>query len=233
MEPMRPARLLERAAAPAAGLSAAFFAALSRTRGKRFFHPSGSAFEASVQFALATTLPFSGSVDAIVRLSRGIGLPEKSPDVLGLAVKIPSLGQDFLLASSGEAVVSRHLLIPSSGYFRRPYSSVLPYEFDGRMIVFGGRADPTLADIDQQDAGHVARLVSSTGVRFDLTWGPVGSTGATPFAAVDLGKPYTGDVSFNPFNCVAGLKPAGALNRLRLETYERSQAARPDTHSVA
>lgn len=226
---MRPARILELAAIPATGLSAGAFATLSAIRGKRFFHPDGVSFEASLTFA-DSPLPFEGRADALVRLSRGMGLPERLPDVLGLAVKIPALGQDLLFATSGEDAVSRHLLFPASGFFRRPYSTVLPYECDGRTIVLGARADRTLVDVEGQQMGDVRRHVAGArDVRFDLTWGPAGTNEVHAFGSLRLDGPYIGALAFNPFNTVAGLKPAGGLNRLRLETYRKSQEARPDS----
>ena len=233
MSTMRPARVLELAALPATGLSAGAFAALSAIRGKRFFHPDGVSFEAAVTFDDSSPLPLRGEADALVRLSRGMGLPEGLPDVLGLAVKLPDLGQDFLFATSGDDAVSRHLLFPSSGFFRRSYSSVLPYECAGRTIVLGARADRSLVDLEGQQMGDVRRHVGTREVRFDLTWGPAGTGEVHAFASLRLEGPHIGALAFNPFNSVPGLRPAGALNRLRLETYRRSQEARPDSSATA
>lgn len=229
---MRPARLLERAALPLTGVSAALFAALSKVRGKRFFHPRGVSFEGTVTFAVGSELPFDGTHAAFARLSRGIGLPARVPDVLGLAVKIPTLGQDFLFATSGENAVTRHLLAPSSGFFRSPYSSVLPYEWDGRMIVLGARAAESLSSLGA-DIDDIARHVQDGDVRFDLTWGRAGTNEVATFGSLSLDRIYTGDLVFNPFNTSSVVRPAGALNRLRRETYMKSQEARPDTHKRA
>ena len=225
---MRAARVLERAAAPLAGLSAAIFAGLSRVRGKRFFHPRGVTFRASIAFTDDPPLPFVGVHDAVVRLSRGIGLPENMPDVLGLAVKIPAYEQDLLFATSGERAVSRHLLAPSSGFYRRPYSTVLPYEWNGELIVLGARADGGLVALRGDRFDDVIEDVATRPVSFDLTWGPAGSGEVKVFASISLRELHHEDVVFNPFNSGSGLKPAGALNRLRRETYLKSQQARPD-----
>jgi hypothetical protein len=122
---MRFADVAEAAARPLSEASAALFAVLSAARGKRFFHPFGSAFEGTVTFLPDGDLPFSGSHRAIVRLSRGAGLPGPLPDVLGLALRIPDLDQDLLLATSGENAATRHMLLPAAGFFQRPYSTVL------------------------------------------------------------------------------------------------------------
>lgn len=230
---MRPGRLLESAAAPLAGATAAAFAGLSAARRKRVFHPKGHAFEATVSFVVVRDLPFHGTHHALVRLSRGAGLPERAPDVLGLAVKIPDLGLDLLFASSGDGVLTRHLLIPSRGYFRRPYSTVLPYELDERTLVFGARAAAGLDGEDGDDVEEVAALARAGRARFDLTWAETGGSDMAVIGALELGDPHEGDLSFNPFNTHGPLAPAGALNRLRRESYASSQRARPDAQSVA
>jgi hypothetical protein len=178
-------------------------------------------------------LPFHGTHRALVRLSRGVGLPERAPDVLGLAVKVPDLGQDILLASSGEGPLTRHLLIPARGYFRRPYSTVLPFEIDGRSIVLGARAAAGLSAMNGDDLDEVASLARDGRVHFDLTVAETGSSEVVTFGSLELHDRHDGDVSFNPYNTYGPLEPAGALNRLRRETYAGSQEARPDSQAVA
>ncbi|HVF51979.1 MAG TPA: hypothetical protein VNC78_00050 [Actinomycetota bacterium] len=221
-------RLVERAAGPAAGASAVLFAGLSALRGKRFFHPQGVAFSGHVAFRRSGfDLSFDGIRPAIARISRGAGFPEPLPDVFGLAVKIPDIGQDLLLVTSGEDAATRHMLIATTGACSRPYSSVLPYELDGKLIVFGARPDVSLKGVPDQ-LGDMASLARGGSLRFDLTVGGAGTSETVVFASLTLEEELDEDVSFNPWNTVPGLKPAGALNRLRRETYESSQAARPD-----
>src|SRR5687767_2626967 len=135
---MRPPSLLERAARPLRGLSAGTFATLSGLRGHRVFHPFGEAFEADLTFErsadrwLPDVLARPRRHDAIVRFSRAVGLPDRMPDLLGMAVKIPGLygegyDQDWLMVTSGTDTVTRHLLIPAFDLLGRPYSTVLPY----------------------------------------------------------------------------------------------------------
>ncbi|HEY7874743.1 MAG TPA: hypothetical protein VIG64_06435 [Actinomycetota bacterium] len=231
MPPAR--RALESAAAPLAGATAGLFAALSAARRKRVFHPDGTAFEGSVTFGVNRDLPFHGIERALVRLSRGIGLPEKAPDILGLAIKLPDLDHDFLFATSGEGALTRHLLVPAGGYFRRPYSSVLPYEVNGKLVVFGARADAFLAGAPDGELEDLEALVERGRVRFDLTWGPAGRGEIATLGSLELRTTYDGDLAFNPFNTYGAVRPAGALNRLRRESYGASQRARPDTEHVA
>lgn len=219
---------LERVASVASGASAALFASLSSLRRKRFFHPEGETYGGTATF-METELefPFIGETPALVRLSRGAGLPRALPDVLGLAVKFPDLGHDLLLATSGNNAVSRHLLLPASSFFSMTYSSVLPYELDDALIVFGARADRSLRDIDSGTPEDLGHLVASGELRFDLTLCRLGARTTETFASLVVDGHHEGDIHFNPWNCRAPLRPAGPLNRLRLETYQASQEARP------
>ncbi|HYO61135.1 MAG TPA: hypothetical protein VEU29_04485, partial [Actinomycetota bacterium] len=112
--------MFEAAAAPLAGASAAVFAGLSAGRRKRVFHPRGVTFEGTATFHDGNSLPFEGAEPALVRMSRAAGLPQRLPDLFGLAIKLPGLGQDLLLVTAGEDAVTRHLLVPTTGFFRRP-----------------------------------------------------------------------------------------------------------------
>jgi hypothetical protein len=97
--------------------------------------------------------------------------------------------------------------------------------------VFGARADKNLADAPAQQIDDLAALVADGSVRFDLTWGEAGTSEVRTFGSVALERPYKDDISFNPFNSHPGVRPVGGLNRLRLETYMSSQAARLDSPS--
>lgn len=230
---MKPSRVFEAAAAPLSGVSAVVFAGLSAGRRKRIFHPRGVTFEGTVTFHDGNPLPFEGVERALVRMSRAAGFPQRVPDLFGLAVKLPDIGQDLLLVTSGEDAVTRHLLVPTTGFFRRSYSTVLPYELGGRTVVLGARPDPPLTHATRQDMDDLAPLVASGRLRFDLTWGGAGTSDVNTFGSLVVDRPHDGEIVFNPFNSHPALKPAGGLNRLRKESYERSQQARPDTDAVA
>ncbi|MDQ3986638.1 MAG: hypothetical protein M3280_09095 [Actinomycetota bacterium] len=222
-------RLLERAAGPLAGLSAATFAGLSAARGKRFFHPTGEVLGGQITFQETSLgLPFDGIHPVIARLSRGIGLPQSAPDVLGLAVKIPDDNQDLLFATSGESAVTRHLLLPAGGFFSMPYSTILPYELHGRLIVFGAKADDDLREMSRAELADLGPLVATGRLRFELTVGGAGTSEHQTFASLVLDESHGDSVSFNPWNTHPDLHPAGGLNRLRRDSYRSSQAARPD-----
>lgn len=210
----------------------ATFAGLARLRGARPFHPRGRSFEATLEPRPGQPLEFLGDAPrpALVRLSNSLGLPAWSPDVLGIGIRIPGAGaqgrpQDFLLASSGEAPVLRHLLAPARGFHTRRYSSLLLYRHAGRLRLVGARhSGPPprgplrLADLDRA-AGRGALVftlaVASPGGR----WEPVAElrTGA-PLPAADSRA-----LRFHPWNTASELRPVGPLNHLRAGAYDGSQ----------
>jgi hypothetical protein len=233
--------LLQRAAAPLGAVSAATFATLSRLRGKRVFHPYGDAFEARISMRpnsarwVPALMTSPREHEAIVRFSRGLGLPESLPDFLGLALKLPDLygpgwDQDFLFVTSGADTVSRHALVPSRGFLARPYSTVLPYRRHGALVTYGAKPHGIGDRAATMDA--LKTLVDAGSVAFDITAAQEGD----PFVVIGrldivaLRDPALSDkLRFNPWNSFADTRPAGALNELRRESYRASQAARPDT----
>jgi hypothetical protein len=112
-------------------------AALTRLRGDKPMHPRGALFTGVLE---RTGPPRPWGVDwlderradrVLVRFSRGAGLPEPWPDLLGLALRLPAAGPagrpvDLLLSSAGRGRWAR--LVP---VFRRdaasPYSSIMAY----------------------------------------------------------------------------------------------------------
>ncbi|HVF74988.1 MAG TPA: hypothetical protein VM938_08060 [Acidimicrobiales bacterium] len=195
--------------------AAALFGALTAGRRKRVFHPVGGGFE-------ATFNPVAGAFDAplfadgeprraVVRMSKGIGLPGRLPDVLGFAVKILEPEQDFLLVTSGSAPGARHLLWPAADACARPYSSILFFRAGCETVVFGG-------ELTEE---RTFRLTAATAT------GPWRAAGF-----VELHDPLPDEVSqelhFNPANSGGGIEPVGPLNRLRDAAYRASQRARAE-----
>lgn len=235
---MGPSSLLERAAQPLTGLSAAAFAALSRARGKRFFHPVGEVLPGSIdwngragEWIPPAVIEPPADADVVVRFSRGLGLPERLPDFLGIAIKIRNVygggsDQDWLLVTSGRDPVTRHALLPASDYSSRPYSTVLPYRWKGELVTFGAFAVP-----GNSHPSTFRELVAAArdGLEYEIAVAPEGEA-HTVVGRVTVASPETPalNVRFNPWNTSPELQPAGALNELRRRTYAASQAARPD-----
>ena len=217
------------AADPLSTASAGLFAGLSFLRRKRVFHPNGQTYSGHVRFqATSFDLPFVGRHDVVVRLSRGAGLPEPLPDLYGIALTIPGLGQDLLFATSGGGVAGRHALLPTTGFFRLPFSTILPYDHEGTLVVFGARATDDLRGVGQQQMKDLGSYAAAGRLRFDLTVSRAGSGSSERFGHLAIDSGFDGDVKFNPWNTHPRLRPAGRLNRMRRESYATSQAARPD-----
>lgn len=137
------------------------FRRLARLREARAFHPVGRVGHGRLLLdrddsALARALG-AGEHEVTVRLSRGIGLPSASPDLLGLAIRVerPAPAQDpnpgpepfdLLLTTTGRTSWARRLVLPARRWTSRPYSTVLPYdtgEGNRTTIVLAAAADWT------------------------------------------------------------------------------------------
>lgn len=226
--------------ATAGAAAAAVMGAASGLRRKRIFHPDGAAFEATFQVSGAhhgaALLDEAGRHDAVVRLSRGVGLPRSLPDFLGFALRVPDAHgpddhQDLLLVSAGDRPGLRHALVPVRSFGHDRFSTLVPYEVGGRTVVFGAR----LLDADPSRPlrlGDLRSRAAEGGVRFALElaeakgdWEPIG--------VVELGRPLPDDegdaLRFDPANTGGGIEPVGVVQTIRRLAYRASQAARPTT----
>lgn len=214
-----------------ATLAAELFRRLSRWRGCRAFHPYGVGFAAELRrLDGGAILPAEIDGEAIVRLSRSLGTPEWLPDPCGLALRVsdaygPGRHQDLVLASSGQAPLARHLLLPSRGFCDRPYSSILPYRLAGEKVVvlarpIAGGPGPLLAKLRERDRAEL---------EFELAIALLRGAPRS-VARLRLGRrlpaAFTERLGFDPHNSGGGLEPVGSLNRLRRPSYRASQAGR-------
>ena len=225
--------------ATAGTISALAFGALSAVRRARIFHPIGIAVEATLDIdggasTGAALFDERARRRCVVRFSRGVGVREPIPDILGLALRVletpgESDCQDFLLVTSGAAPLVRSALIPALGYADRHYSSVLPYRVGDRTVLVGARpllssgVSPRTFD-DLSDALAAARL------RFVLEiadptedWEALG----TLEFGRRLSEGEAEALQFNVFNAGEGIEPVGLLNTIRKKAYAGSQRARP------
>jgi hypothetical protein len=207
---------------------------LSKMRGKRIFHPFGVGFSASLTPLGAAELSGSALATAsepIVRLSRSLGLPEWLPDPCGLALRIPDAHgpgrhQDLLMVSSATAPAVRHVPLPSRDFLDRPYSTLLPYRAQGRLVLLGARglarkgAGPSLAELRRRELAELD---------FELTVASLGGEWR-PAARLSLRERLPDEVTerldLDPTNTAGGLELAGFVNRLRGPSYRASQAGR-------
>jgi hypothetical protein len=218
--------------ATAGAASSVVFGLASFIRRARVFHPVGVAFSATVDVPAAGVLPV-GSHDAVLRFSRGAGLPEAVPDILGLALRIvdlhgPGRHQDLLLVTSGSSPGTRHALVPARTFGHHRWSTLLPYEVGGRRVVFGAR--PSSSALDGARRLEDLRRLADHGVRFALDVAePRGDW--EEVAAITIGRERTDEenegLRFNPANTGGGIEPVGVLQTIRRRAYRGSQEGRP------
>jgi hypothetical protein len=213
------------------------FRVLAAVRGgRRAVHPIGRTFHATARTrgGESSGVPFldvAGEYPALVRLSRGAGLPAFLPDVLGAAVRIldgagPGVDLDLLVSTAvGRSPLLRHLPAPRrhltsvytsmAGYrtrHGRRYFALLP---DRRGVRMG--ADPAAVPTD----GRARFLVAVAGRRG--RWRVIGQ--------LVLRSPVTAEVderlAFDPLvSGVAGLHADGLLWRARRMAYRGSRKGR-------
>jgi hypothetical protein len=230
------------AAAAAGPAFAAGFYALATLRRRRSLHPAGIGYEGWLRvpdepparpavplFQAGTTHP------ALLRFSRGAGLPEPLPDALGVAIKLPDAhgsgrDQDLLLTSSTDRPLVRRLLFPARSFVRGAFSTALPYDLgDDRVVLL---LVPAHAGDGRRAArGALAELRAAAvdGLRFELR--AARSFGRSQaLATVTVGPPLPDDqteaLRFNPWTTGPGIRPAGWLNLLRDAAYRASQRGR-------
>jgi hypothetical protein len=208
-------------------------AALARWRQGKPMHPRGAVFDAVLERHGAhppVGVPFldeAGRDDVVVRLSRGAGLPEPLPDLLGLAVRLGPADApvDLLLSTTGRGRFTR--VVPT---LRRdtasPYCSIMAYRSDAGPLRLG--ALPTTGGVPS-DPGPVAAAVRSEPLVFVLAVAG-GSEAWRPFARLTLTAPVAELDPELRFDAVRhpppGLVPDGPLARFRAPAYAAAQAAR-------
>jgi hypothetical protein len=241
--PPRPAAAPPRPSVPApvAAAAGAFWGAVSRLRGgRRSLHPIGAGYQAELVVPNDPGKLGSDLFDqpathrAIVRFSRGAGLPEPLPDILGIAIRIldahgPGAHQDFLLATSTDLPVAHHALLPATSFFDRTFSSILVYSIGGRTRLVGALPASPAPHGGGNGLGGVAMAAARGGLAYDLAL-------ARPFhrfqsiARLRIGGRLPDDeaerLRFNVWNSGGGIRPGGPFQGLRLPAYEGSQAGR-------
>ena len=236
---MRELRLWTAAAAGPA--VAAGFYALARLRSRRSLHPVGIGYQGWLEVPPerpdrpGVPLLQAGSTHpALVRFSRGAGLPEPLPDALGVAVKLPDAygpgaDQDLLLTSSTDRPLLRRLLFPARSFVRGAFSTALPYDLGSERVVL--LLVPVLPRAGRSTGGALAELRAATddGLGFELrTARTLGRSQL--LATVTLGPPLSTEqteaLRFNPWTTGPGIRPSGWLNLLRDTAYRASQHGR-------
>jgi hypothetical protein len=207
----------------------------SAIRGERVIHAKGHAFAATLEL-------LDGSADlavplvrgprerpAVVRFSRGAGLPDLLPDVLGLAVRVPDADgdggvQDLLLSTSGRPLIVRHLPWPSRDLLRSTYSSLTSFEIGPhRRLVGACGAHRTHGARRPADVPSGRMLLATAAGR-----GPW-----EPFARLTLHDPLPGerDLEFSPANDAGGFVAVGPFAEARAASYPASRSVESEAVS--
>jgi hypothetical protein len=217
------------------------FGLLSRLRRKRVFHPIGVGYTGTLTVDRPHTgypgvplLEQPGQHPVLFRFSRGAGLPEPLPDVLGLSFRLPDVHgrgrhQDFLLVTSADAPLLHHLLLPARGFFGSSFSSVLAYRFGEAVRLVGARPVTRPA---RQSRGALRALIEAAdagAARFELTLAALAGRGS-PIGELTVGERISDEdaerLAFTPWNTGGGIEPTGPFMGLRRAAYRGSQAGR-------
>lgn len=215
-------------------------AGLARMRGGKAVHPHGVSYAARLAIEGTRAAPPASELlstradrPALVRFSRSLGLPRALPDLLGASVRVldaygDGRHQDFLMVTSVDLPVARHLFLPAGDVQQRPYSSSLPYRAEDRSFVVGLQAagdSPRPVGGDEFD--RLERAARTGRLRFELVVAPeLGRFERVGTLTVGAKLPASLDaLRFNPFNTGGGLELAGVLNGLRGYAYPLSQRA--------
>jgi hypothetical protein len=233
------------AAAAAAPAAAAGFYALAALRRRRSLHPTGVGYQGRLLVGdspgrLGVPLFRPGAAyPALLRFSRGAGLPEPLPDALGVAVKLPDAhgpgaDQDLLLTSSTDRPLLRRLLFPARSFVRGAFSTALPYDLDGERVVV--LLVPVLTGSGRPPGGvgrrgALAELHAAAIAGLDLELRIAGTLGPSQrLATLSVGRPLSAEqtegLRFNPWSTGPGIRPSGWLNLLRDAAYRASQRGR-------
>jgi hypothetical protein len=195
--------------------------ALARRRQGKPMHPRGAVFDGLVERgtggepAGVLWLDEPRREAAVVRLSRGIGLPAPWPDLLGLAVRIPGGADgepvDLLLTSTATAPLLRMVPVPRL----RPataYTSIMGYRSDAGTL--------RLAALPE--AGREPLRFTLCAARGQGPWRPFGRLTLT-----GPRRPLDPDVRFDAVRHPPhGLVPDGPMARFRAPAYAAAREGR-------
>jgi hypothetical protein len=212
----------------------AVFAAGAFLRGGKALHPSGAVFEARLVVPGAAAAPRGASLlsrpaehAAIVRFSRGLGLPDTFPDLFGMAIRVldaygEGRHQDLLLTTSTNLPVLHHIVTPTRDAQARPYTSATPFRAGGETFIVGALPCATSPRPDGADQLERLRAAAATGrLHFDLAVArPLRRFQAVGTLHVGTELPAEYDAMlFDPGSAGGGLLPVGVINGMRRISY--------------
>ena len=207
--------------ATAAGLllGGMFFVIAKLRGGRKALHPDGTVHRGLLRrhgSSVATGVSWidePGEDDVTVRLSRSVGLPQPLPDILGVAVQVPTAPGhgDLLLAGTGTGRLGRFLPHPRRRYDTGAYCSFFPYRTPSGPLLLGAMA------------AEPAGAFQLAWARLTGTWHVFGTLELAP----DPGAGRDGELSFDPvLHEVPGLHSYRWAAQLRRFAYAASRRAR-------
>jgi hypothetical protein len=163
---------------------------------------------------------------ALVRFSKGFGLPDPVPDLMSMAIKVPDAygpgrDQDILLSAAGQRPVLRHLFAWGGDHLRRAYSSIFLFRVGERNMLLG--ALPVAGAGDLREAAAAGELVFA--IRVATPSGPWRTV-----ARLEIGRELAEDeaesLAFNSSNAGGGIEAVGVVNRIRDAAYDAAAHGR-------
>lgn len=210
-------------------------AALARRRRGKPMHPRGAVLDAVLERTggpVGWRLPWlagRGTQPAVVRLSRGAGLPAALPDLLGLAVRLPGPDGpvDLLLSGTGRGRLTRWLPVPRRNA-RSVYGSIMGYRTTAGPVFLAALPDPGAAVSAEPGA------VAAAAERLTFTLAAArGAEAWQPFARLRLLGPVPEldpDLRFDAVrHPPPGLVPDGPMARFRAPAYAAARRGRDAT----
>ncbi|GLI00964.1 phosphodiesterase [Phytohabitans aurantiacus] len=213
--------------------------AVAAARHARALHPRGRTFEATVRTRGGgrygvELLDRAAQYPALVRLSRGAGLPGTWPDVLGVAVRVrggggPGADLDVLTSTTaGGAPLARHVPLPRRR-LASTYTTIAGYGTRHGRRYLAVLPDPAADDLGTDlDALTAAAARGRVSFLFAVA-APAGRWRV--FGRIVVGPPVAPEVdrvlAFDPVRHGApGLRTDGLLWRLRAAAYRGSRDGR-------
>ena len=196
-------------------LAAATRAVAALRPARKPLHPRGDLYDARLRRHGSNTptgvpwLDEPGEDQAVVRLSKAIGLPAGWPDIHGLALRLGTEEEpgDLLFASTGRGRASRFVLTAGRQPRSRPMTTLLPYRTRHGPVVLG------------------AFPISSR--TYDLCWAR-GAGAWHELGVLELtGPARPREISFDPVrHRIGGLEQYPAVIRLREPAYRTARRSR-------
>jgi hypothetical protein len=153
---------------PAGRALAGLFTAVGVVRRGRPLHPKGVFFDAVLSRTGAhgqwgtAWLDQAGEDHGLVRLSRAVGLPERLPDILGLAFSFRTDDggrHDLLLATAGLGRISRYLLALRRNPLNSAYTCLFPYTAPRGSLLIAAvpvRPQPSIKTVNSPVSGPIS-----------------------------------------------------------------------------